>query len=56
MPHEDLSPATGEIEDKHFWLVLHDGLVCGSGWPTSRAADTEASGWAPSNADVPICA
>jgi len=25
-------PATGEIEDKHFWLVEHDGLVFGSGW------------------------
>ena len=24
--------ATGEVEDKHFWLVEHDGLVLGSGW------------------------
>ena len=23
---------TGEIEDKHFWLVVHDGLAFGSGW------------------------
>ena len=23
----DVIPVTGEIEDKHFWLVLHDGLV-----------------------------
>ena len=30
--HEDVNPATGEIEDKHFWLVAHDGLVFGSGW------------------------
>ena len=30
--HEDANPATGEIEDKHFWLVAHDGLVFGSGW------------------------
>ena len=30
--HEDLNPVTGEIEDKHFWLVEHDGLVFGSGW------------------------
>ena len=30
--HEDVNPATGEIEDKHFWLVEHDGLVFGSGW------------------------
>ena len=29
---EDLNPVTGEIEDKHFWLVNHDGLVFGSGW------------------------
>ena len=30
--HEDVNPVTGEIEDKHFWLVQHDGLVFGSGW------------------------
>ena len=30
--HEDVNPVTGEIEDKHFWLVAHDGLVFGSGW------------------------
>ena len=30
--HEDVNPATGEIEDKHFWLVEHGGLVFGSGW------------------------
>ena len=30
--HEDVNPATGEFEDKHFWLVEHDGLVFGSGW------------------------
>ena len=29
--HEDVNPVTGEIEDKHFWLVAHDGLVFGSG-------------------------
>ena len=23
---------TGGVEDKHFWLVEHDGLVFGSGW------------------------
>ena len=32
MTHEDVNPVTGEIEDKHFWLVKHDGLVFGSGW------------------------
>ena len=32
MNHEDVNPATGEVEDKHFWLVEHDGLVFGSGW------------------------
>ena len=30
--HEDVNPATGEVEDKHFWVVEHDGLVFGSGW------------------------
>ncbi len=30
--HEDVNPATGEVEDKHFWLVEHDGYVFGSGW------------------------
>ena len=30
--HEDVNPATGDVEDKHFWLVEHDGLVFGSGW------------------------
>ena len=30
--HEDLNPATGEVEEKHFWLVEHDGLIFGSGW------------------------
>ena len=30
--HEDVNPATGMVEDKHFWLVEHDGLVFGSGW------------------------
>ena len=30
--YEDVNPATGEVEDKHFWLVEHDGLVFGSGW------------------------
>lgn len=30
--HQDVNPATGEVEDKHFWLVEHDGLVFGSGW------------------------
>ena len=30
--YEDVNPVTGEVEDKHFWLVEHDGLVFGSGW------------------------
>ena len=25
-------PETGEPEQKHSWVVLHDGLVFGSGW------------------------
>ena len=32
LTHEDENPATGEIEDKYFWVVEHDGLVFGSGW------------------------
>ena len=28
---EGVNPATGEVEDKHFWLVELDGLVLGSG-------------------------
>ena len=30
--HEDVNPVSREVEDKHFWLVEHDGLVFGSGW------------------------
>ena len=30
--HEDTNPATNKLEDKHFWLVEHNGLVFGSGW------------------------
>ena len=30
--HEDVNPTTADVEDKHFWLVEHDGLVFGSGW------------------------
>ena len=27
-----LNPATGNQEPKHAWVVLHDGLIFGSGW------------------------
>ena len=30
--HKDVNPATGVVDDKHFWLVEHDGLIFGSGW------------------------
>ena len=30
--HEYVNPATGEVEDKHFWLVGYDGMTFGSGW------------------------
>ena len=26
------NPATGDLETKHSWVVMHDGLVFGSGW------------------------
>ena len=32
LTHQDVNPATGEVEDKHFWVVGHDGLIFGSGW------------------------
>ncbi len=35
--HEDVNPATGRVEDKHFWLVEHDGLIFGSGWHHDEA-------------------
>ena len=38
---EDVNPATGDVEDKHFWLVLHDGLVFGSGWHHDALGGTE---------------
>ena len=27
-----INPETGEFEQKHTWVVLHDGLIFGSGW------------------------
>ena len=30
--NEDVNPVTGEVENKHFWLFEHGGLVFGSGW------------------------
>lgn len=27
-----LNPETGEEQEKHSWVVLHDGLLFGSGW------------------------
>ena len=38
-----VNPASGNVEKKHSWVVLHDGLVFGSGWyeegpPKSDAA------------------
>ena len=32
LTHTDVNPVNREVEDKHFWLVKHDGLVFGSGW------------------------
>ncbi len=36
---EDVNSATGEVEDKHFWIVEHDGLVFGSGWHHDESGD-----------------
>ena len=32
MPHGDVNPVNGEIEEKHLWLVSHHGPVFGSAW------------------------
>ena len=46
--HEDVSPATSEVDDKHFWLVEHDGLVFApAGATTSQAAERRRRGPAP---------
>ena len=37
--HEDVNPVTGEVEDKHFWLFEHDGLVFGSGWHHDKSGN-----------------
>ena len=29
------NPVTGEVENKRAWLILHDGLVFGSGYYSS---------------------
>ena len=32
LTHEDVNRVSGQVEDKHLWVVQHDGLVFGSGW------------------------
>ena len=36
------NPATDAVETKHSWLVLHDGLVFGSGWYESGPSRSDA--------------
>ena len=31
-----INPETGREQQKHSWVVLHDGLVFGSGWYETR--------------------
>ena len=35
------NPSTGELGSKHSWVVLHDGLLFGSGWYASPADYTQ---------------
>ena len=36
------NPATGAVETKHSWLVIHDGLLFGSGWYEEGPPKTDA--------------
>ena len=36
------NPATGAVETKHSWLVIHDGLLFGSGWYEDGPRKTDA--------------
>lgn len=36
------NPATGAVETKHSWMVLHDGVVFGSGWYERGPSKTDA--------------
>ena len=33
------NPETGDLETKHSWVVVHEGLIFGSGWYESARAD-----------------
>ena len=36
------NPATGSVETKHSWMVIHDGITFGSGWYEEGPRKTEA--------------
>ena len=36
------NPATGSVETKHSWMVVHDGIVFGSGWYEEGPKKTDA--------------
>ena len=37
------NPATGDLETKHSWVVVHEGLIFGSGWYESGPSRSEPS-------------
>ena len=39
--HVYTNPTTGEFASKHSWVILHDGLLFGSGWYAEPASYTE---------------
>ena len=47
--YQHTNPVTGEIETKRTWLVLHDGLVLGSGYYASEIPESDVK-YAVSNA------
>ena len=39
------NPASGAVETKHSWMVVHDGLTFGSGWYEPGPAKSDAPGY-----------
>ena len=40
-----LNPASGAVETKHSWMVIHDGITFGSGWYERGPAKSDAPGY-----------